>query len=62
MTLQEISRTYDDLCRKIVESKFMQQEIYDMATKLYEELYTLKLKERTEEKLNAKTPVLQPQD
>lgn len=56
MTIPEISKTYDDLCHKIVESKFIQQEIYDMATKLWEELYSLKLKENLFNKLNDTLP------
>ena len=45
LTIQEASKLYDDICHKIVEIKFMQQEIYDMATRMFEELYTLKYKE-----------------
>ena len=54
LTIQETSKIYDDICHKIVEIKFMQQEIYDMATRMFEELYTHKIKE------NAETPILRP--
>ena len=54
LSIQETSKLYDDICHKIVEIKFMQQEVYDLVTRMFEELYTLKYKE------NAETPILRP--
>ena len=49
MNMQDLNKLYDDLCHKIVEIKFIQQEIYNMATLIYEELYIIK--HNTEEEM-----------
>ena len=54
LSIQEVSKLYDDICHKIVEIKFMHEEVYNLATRMFEELYTLKYKE------NAETPLLRP--
>ena len=49
MTLQELNKLYDDLCHRIVEIKFIQQEIYNLATTLFEEISTIKYKDSKKE-------------
>ena len=50
MTLQEINKLYDDLCEKTIKVKFLNKEIFDGMTKLFEEVYLMKLREKITEK------------
>lgn len=45
MDISELNKLYDDICHKLVDAKFLNQEIYDLTTRMFEELYTLKFKD-----------------
>lgn len=62
MTIQELNKLYDDICHKVVEVKFMEKEILDMVTLMFEELYTIKFKENVVNYINPKKDFIKKED